>query len=169
MATELRTIIVLLLWNRSVTYPQIIAAGMLTAYNRVNGKWCSEQHHVITRIAKQEWRFPGVFMSDWFGTHSTVGTLSGGLDLEMPGPARFMGAKSAGAVADGAVTCERLLDAASRVSLTARRFSGDKTIPATLLAPVAVTKDNVKQTVIKDGFQNLETIQKSLPKEKWPK
>ena len=33
---------------------------------------------------------------------------------------------------------------------------------------VVVTKDNVKQTVIKDGFQNLETIQKSLPKEKWP-
>jgi D-xylose transport system substrate-binding protein len=45
---------------------------------------------------------------------------------------------------------------------------GNKTIPATLLAPVAVTKVNVKQTVIKDGFQNLETIQKSLPKEKWP-
>src|SRR5437016_12077050 len=46
---------------------------------------------------------------------------------------------------------------------------GNKTIPAILLSPVAVTKDNVKQTVIKDGFQNLETIQKSLPKEKWPK
>ncbi len=46
---------------------------------------------------------------------------------------------------------------------------GNKTIPATLLAPVAVTKDNVRQTVIKDGFQNLETIQKSLPKEKWPR
>jgi ABC-type xylose transport system substrate-binding protein len=35
------------------------------------------------------------------------------------------------------------------------------------LAPVALTKDNIKQTVIKDGF--LETIEKSLPKEKWPK
>lgn len=44
-----------------------------------------------------------------------------------------------------------------------------KTVPAILLPPVVVTKDNIKQTVIKDGFQNLETIQKSLPKEKWPK
>jgi len=43
-----------------------------------------------------------------------------------------------------------------------------KSIPAILLEPVTVTKANVKQTVIKDGFQNLETIQKSLPKEKWP-
>jgi D-xylose transport system substrate-binding protein len=45
---------------------------------------------------------------------------------------------------------------------------GMKFIPAILLKPVVVTKANVKQTVIKDGFQNLETIQKSLPKEKWP-
>ena len=55
------------------------------------------------------------------------------------------------------------------VKTTAAISIGDKLIPATLLAPIAVTKDNIKQTVIKDGFQNLETIQKSLPKEKWPK
>src|SRR5580658_10261302 len=46
--------------------------------------------------------------------------------------------------------------------------NGTKTVQAIFLSPVVVTKDNVKQTVIKDGFQNLETIQKSLPKEKWP-
>jgi D-xylose transport system substrate-binding protein len=46
---------------------------------------------------------------------------------------------------------------------------GNKTIPAILLSPVVVTKDNVMQTVIKDGFQNLETIHNSLPKEKWPR
>ncbi len=51
---------------------------------------------------------------------------------------------------------------------TAAVSVGNKTIPAIPLNPVVVTKDNVKQTVIKDGFQNLETIQKSLPKEKWP-
>jgi D-xylose transport system substrate-binding protein len=45
---------------------------------------------------------------------------------------------------------------------------GTKSVPAILLDPVTVTKTNVKQTVIKDGFQNLQTIQKSLPKEKWP-
>jgi ABC-type xylose transport system substrate-binding protein len=43
-----------------------------------------------------------------------------------------------------------------------------KTIPAIPVRQVVVTKDNVKQTVIKDGSQNLETIQKSLLKEKWP-
>jgi D-xylose transport system substrate-binding protein len=46
--------------------------------------------------------------------------------------------------------------------------NGLKNVPAIFIAPVVVTKDNVKQTVIQDGFQNLETIQGSLPKEKWP-
>jgi D-xylose transport system substrate-binding protein len=46
--------------------------------------------------------------------------------------------------------------------------NGPKTVQAIFLSPIVVTRDNVKQTVIKDGFQNLETIQKSLPKEKWP-
>jgi D-xylose transport system substrate-binding protein len=46
--------------------------------------------------------------------------------------------------------------------------NGNRTVQAIFLPPVVVTKDNVKQSVIKDGFQNLETIQKSLPKEKWP-
>jgi D-xylose transport system substrate-binding protein len=54
------------------------------------------------------------------------------------------------------------------VKTTSTITLGDKTIPAIFLPPVVVTKGNVKETVIKDGFQNLETIQKSLPKEKWP-
>ncbi|HKW56072.1 MAG TPA: substrate-binding domain-containing protein [Candidatus Acidoferrum sp.] len=46
--------------------------------------------------------------------------------------------------------------------------NGTRTVHAIFLRPIIVTKNNVKETVIKDGFQNLETIQKSLPKEKWP-
>jgi len=66
--------------------------------------------------------------------------------------------------ADAAVALAKGESVKSAVSFTV----GNKAIPAILLTPVVVTKDNVKQTVIKDGFQNLETIQKSLPKEKWP-
>lgn len=67
--------------------------------------------------------------------------------------------------AEAAVALAKGEPVRSAVSFTV----GNKSIPAILLSPVVVTKDNVKETVIKDGFQNLETIQKSLPKEKWPK
>jgi D-xylose transport system substrate-binding protein len=47
--------------------------------------------------------------------------------------------------------------------------NGAKNVPVIMLDPIAVTKDNIMETVIKDGFQRLETIQKNLPKDKWPK
>jgi beta-glucosidase len=104
-------------------------AGMLTAYNKVNGAWCAEAGKIVQDVAKGEWKFEGVFMSDWFGTHSTVGSLQGGLDLEMPGPARFLGARSAAAVMEGQVELARLRDAAERVATTARRFGVGKGQP----------------------------------------
>jgi D-xylose transport system substrate-binding protein len=48
-------------------------------------------------------------------------------------------------------------------------LSGNRKVPAILGPIVVVTKHNIMQTVIKDGFQNLDTIKKSLPPEQWPK
>ncbi|HJZ64191.1 MAG TPA: substrate-binding domain-containing protein [Candidatus Acidoferrum sp.] len=47
--------------------------------------------------------------------------------------------------------------------------NGKLSVPAIVGPTVLVNKDNVSQTVIKDGFQNLNTIKKSLPPEQWPK
>lgn len=46
--------------------------------------------------------------------------------------------------------------------------NGKRDVPAFLGPIIPVNKDNVSQTVIKDGFQNLNTIKKSLPPEQWP-
>jgi len=35
-----------------------------------------------------------------------------------------------------------------------------------LLTPICVTKENAKQTVLKDGFQKLEVVKQGLPKDK---
>lgn len=104
-------------------------AGMLAAYNRVNGDYCAEQHHVLTDVVKGEWGYSGAIMSDWFGTHSTAPTLNAGLDMEMPGPARFLGAKGAAAVAAGEVSEGRVQDAAARVAGLARAATGAKSSP----------------------------------------
>lgn len=100
--------------------------GIMTAYNRVNGHWCSENHHVITTIVKRDWAYDGLVMSDWFATHSTAATLNAGLDLEMPGPPRFLGIKAEGAVSAGEVATARVDDAAERVLRAAQRFTGAK-------------------------------------------
>jgi D-xylose transport system substrate-binding protein len=43
--------------------------------------------------------------------------------------------------------------------------NGKVKVPAIMLKPVLVTKDNIKTTVVKDGFQTLKDINQALPKD----
>jgi len=47
--------------------------------------------------------------------------------------------------------------------------NGKIDVPSILLDPIAVSKDNVYDTVVKDGFHKLEDVYKNVPKDQWPK
>ena len=66
------------------------AWGVMAAYNKVNGRWCSENEQLLNTILRQQWGFPGMIISDWGGVHSTVDAVSAGMNVEMPGN-RFFG------------------------------------------------------------------------------
>ncbi|HEY2301938.1 MAG TPA: glycoside hydrolase family 3 C-terminal domain-containing protein [Acidimicrobiales bacterium] len=91
--------------------------GVMTAYNRLNGRYCSEQAELLTGMLRDEWGFEGVVMTDWFALGSTVGSARAGLDLEMPGPGRIFGPALAAAVRAGQVE-ESTLDGQIRRLLT---------------------------------------------------
>lgn len=59
---------------------------MMTAYNKINGHHADMSKTLLHDIARKEWGWKGVFMSDWGGTNSCVESVNAGLDLEMPGP-----------------------------------------------------------------------------------
>ncbi len=56
---------------------------VMSAYNRVNGQYCSENEFLLTQVLKKDWGFQGLVMTDWSGCHSTVAAALNGLDLEM--------------------------------------------------------------------------------------
>ncbi len=59
---------------------------IMSAYNKLRGVYCSENDYLLNKILKGEWKFKGVVISDWGGTHSTVNAANHGLDLEMGSP-----------------------------------------------------------------------------------
>jgi len=58
--------------------------AVMSAYNKVNGRYCSENDYLLQQKVKKEWSFNGLIMSDWGAVHSSIPTFNGGLDLEMP-------------------------------------------------------------------------------------
>lgn len=76
------------------------ALGVMTAYNRLNGDFCSENTELL-RILREEWGFEGFVVTDWYAAGTTLGAMAAGLDLQMPGPDRFYGRPVAQAVRSG--------------------------------------------------------------------
>jgi beta-glucosidase len=108
--------------------------ALMAAYNRINGVYAAE-HDLLVDLVKGEWGFDGLVMSDWWGTMSTVGSATHGLDLEMPGPPVHFGAALAAAVEDGRVPMEDLNDKARRlIRLAGRVQAFDRDMPSEELA-----------------------------------
>ena len=89
--------------------------AVMSAYNRVNGTYACQNDHTLLDILKGEWGYDGIVMSDWFGTYDEAVPTSG-LDLEMPGAARWMAEEVVKkALANGTLTEKRLDDKIRRL------------------------------------------------------
>jgi beta-glucosidase len=89
-------------------------AGVMCAYNKVNGDYSCENDYLLNQVLKKEWGFQGWVLSDWGGTHSTTKAALNGLDQEMPGD-RFFGAPLEKAVDSREVPEARLNDMVHRI------------------------------------------------------
>lgn len=59
------------------------AWSVMGAYNRIWGEHCCHNSRLLNDILRREWKFDGVVISDWGGTHSTDEAALNGLDIEM--------------------------------------------------------------------------------------
>ncbi len=100
---------------------------VMCSYNRINGVYASQNHFLLTQILRNEWGFLGAVISDWGANHTTVESVRAGLDLEMPGPAKYYGRLLVEAVNNWQIPIEDVDRAASRILrlvLLSGRLSG---------------------------------------------
>ena len=94
------------------------AYGVMAAYNKVEGYWCSENGMLLNEILRDEWGFHGMVISDWGGVHNTVNAAMNGMDVEMPGD-RYFGQALLDSVKAGVVP-ESVIDSKVRNILRVR-------------------------------------------------
>ena len=67
-------------------------ATVMSAYNGVNGFFCSEDSFLLDQVLKKEWGFRGLLMSDYNAIHDGLSAALNGCDLDLPA-GNFMNSK----------------------------------------------------------------------------
>ncbi len=95
--------------------------SVMTAYNKLNGVYCSENEWLLREVLRGEWGFDGAVVSDWGAMSSSVASDRAGLDLCMPGPRRDHARALVEAVRSGDLEEDCVSEAASHIERLAHR------------------------------------------------
>lgn len=95
--------------------------SVMTAYNKLNGVYCSENEWLLREVLRGEWGFDGAVVSDWGAMSSSVASVRAGLDLCMPGPRRDHARALVEAVRSGDLEEDCVSEAASHIERLAHR------------------------------------------------
>jgi beta-glucosidase len=90
------------------------AWSVMSAYNKVNGSPSTANEKLQIGVLRDEWKFPGLVMSDWWATHS-VDAIAKGLDLEMPMSYEVTPANVREAIANHTLTQQQIDAAVGRL------------------------------------------------------
>src|SRR3984893_8635167 len=117
------------------TVKEAKVGALMDAYNLVNGVYMTENNFLNNAVAKKEWGFDGIIVSDWGATHDGKAAANGGLDLEMPS-ALFMNKQTLlPAIQSGEIPITTIDDKVRRILRKAIQFGfydreqTDATIP----------------------------------------
>jgi beta-glucosidase len=96
--------------------------AIMDSYNLTNGEHLTQNGYLNTDVAKKNWGFDGIIMSDWGATYDAVAAANGGMDLEMPAGVHFTRDSLLPAIHQGKVSVATIDDKVRRILHTAVRF-----------------------------------------------
>src|SRR5437870_3469720 len=96
--------------------------AIMDSYNLTNGAHLTQNGYLNIDVAKNEWGFRGIIMSDWTSTYDGIAAANGGLDLEMPSGVFMNRQTLLPAIQEGKVTVATIDDKVRRILRTAIRF-----------------------------------------------
>lgn len=88
---------------------------VMCAYNKINGKHCSDNRTLLTDILREEWGFNGMVVTDWGAMNDRIEGFKAGCDLNMPGGSEYMEKECLEAVKSGKLSEEDVNKSAHRV------------------------------------------------------
>ncbi len=96
--------------------------AIMDSYNLTNGEHMTQNRRLNVEVAKDQWKFKGIIMSDWVATYDTTAAANAGLDLEMPFGVYYSREKLLPLIQGGQVTQATIDDKVRRILRVAASF-----------------------------------------------
>ena len=109
--------------------------AVMTAYNRADGLYMSENVPLLRGVLRDEWGYKGLVMSDWGAVSDRLAALRAGLDLEMPFSGGYRDRMIEEAVKDGRLDEALVDESAGRVLELVRKAERSRPKQPPLLDP----------------------------------
>ena len=91
-------------------------ASIMNAYNKVNGKYCGHNPHLLRDILKNDWAFDGFVITDFIlGIRDGKTAVKAGVDIEMPFHIRMGPKKLVKLIHKGEISEEEINEAVLRI------------------------------------------------------
>jgi beta-glucosidase len=141
--------------------------SVMDSYNLTNGLHLTQDGPLNTDLARKEWGFQGIMMSDWGGTYDAVGAANGGLDLEMPSGKFMNRTLLLPAIHEGKVSEATIDEKVRRILRTAIRFGWmDRDQTDTSISRLNAWGDQVALEGARSGMVLLKNDNNLLPLDK---
>jgi beta-glucosidase len=99
-------------------------ASIMSAYNKVDGKYCGHNPHLLREILKEDWNFKGFVLTDFLlGIRNGAVAINAGVDVEMPFQFRMAPNKMIDYLNEGRFTEDLIDEAVLRVLRQKLKFA----------------------------------------------
>ena len=102
--------------------------AVMSAYNKLNGTYCTQNYELLTSTLRRSWGFDGVVVSDWGAMSDAAASVAAGMDLCMPGPRPDLDHAVRRAVSAGLLRATDVAATYDRLSRLSRRVRRGKAI-----------------------------------------
>jgi len=134
---------------------------LMTSYNKLNGTYTSEDPWLLTEVLREQWKYDGLVVTDWFGGMDTLAQVRAGNELLMPGTRREQKTLTA-ALNDGTLdeaildrNIARILQYVLRTPAFSQYQNSDK--------PDLAVNANIARTAAAEGMVLLKNENRTLP------
>ncbi|EPE37019.1 (Trans)glycosidase [Glarea lozoyensis ATCC 20868] len=128
---------------------------VMTSYPKVNGIHVDSSKMFIQDILRDQWKFDGLVMSDWGATTSTKDSINAGLDLEMPGPAKWRSLDAVKAAVDAGSVTSKTIAGRARAVLQLLHRTGKFSDRKEAVSETAIDKPEHRSLIREAGAEGL--------------